>query len=186
MTRGPNFYNLLFMEYLYHRVPKNMSGTVLYPLNVLKETHPEIYNDQVKKYEGREKLLTTEVPPLNCLWNDVLHFTAVSPQELKNNLAKADIHIDPISWFKIPISMIEGEKSIAFTYRRDQDLVPNFKEYEPFDPKRIEIYRVVPEETIEYYKQKKDDGNRPLLFHLVPHVLFKGNIDTKGLEIVTV
>lgn len=174
------------MNYLYHRVPKNMSGTILYPLNILKETNPEIYNDQVKKYEGRERLLITEVPPLNCLWNDVLHFTAVAPEELKANLAKAEIHYDPISWYKIPINLIEGEKSIAFTYRRDEDVIPNFKEYENFDPERMEIYRKVPVETIEYYKQKKAEGVRPLLFHLVPHVLYKGNIETRGLEIVTV
>ena len=173
------------MEYLYHRVPKNMVGNILYPLNQLKTLFPDIYEDQVKKYEGRKKLLTTEVSPLNCLWNDVLHFTAVSPQELKNNLAKADIYLDPISWFKIPVSMIDGAESIAFTYRRDQDVLPNFKEYEIFDPKRMETYRVVPKETIEYYKQKNTEGVRPLLFHLVPHVLYRGNIDTDGLEIIT-
>ena len=100
------------MEYLYHRVPKNMSGTVLYPLNVLKKTHPGIYDEHVKKYSDREHLLTTEVPPLHCLWNDVLHFTAVAPQELVANLAKADIHYDPLPWFKIPVEMIEGARAL--------------------------------------------------------------------------
>ena len=36
------------MEYLYHRVPKNMNGTMLYPLNVLKNLQPEIYAEHVK------------------------------------------------------------------------------------------------------------------------------------------
>jgi hypothetical protein len=172
------------MDYLYHRVPKNMVGTTLYPLNVLKETHPEIYNEHVKKYEGRERLLTTEVPPLHCLWNDVLHFTAIAPSTLKANLAKADIELPSVAWFKVPVSLIQGENSVAFTYRRDEDLIPKFKEYEPFDPARMEIYRSVPEETIEYYKQKKAEGVRPLLFHLVPHILYKGSIGTKELEVV--
>jgi hypothetical protein len=174
------------MEYLYHRVPKNMSGKVLYPLNVLKETHLNIYSEHVKKYYERKQLLTTEVPPLNCLWNDVLHFTAVSPFELKENLAKADLNYDPISWFKIPVNMIQGDKSIAFTYRRDQNVIPSFKEYEKFNPARMKTYCKVPPETIEYYKQKKAEGVRPLFFHLVPHILYKGNIDTTGLEIITV
>ena len=174
------------MEYLYHRVPKNMFGTVLYPLNELKNIHPEIYVTQVKKYDGREKLLTTEVPPLKCLWNYVLHFTAIPPQELKNNLAKAEIFYDPTSFFKIPISMIEGKKSIAFTYRRDQDVVPSFREYEIFDPKRMRVYQTVPQETIDYYKQKKAERVRPLLYHLVPHILYKGSINTKDLEIITI
>jgi len=180
-ARGNNF-----MDYLYHRVPKNMSGTVLYPLNVLKQTHPEIYATHVKKYDDRQHLLTAEVLPLHCLWNDVLHFTAVSPHELKTNLAKAGVEIDPISWYKIPVSMIEGDKSIAFIYRRDQSIIPNFKEYETFDLKRMNVYRQVPEETIEYYKQKKAEGMRPLLFHLVPHILYKGSIDINGFEIITI
>jgi len=174
------------MDYLYHRVPKNMDGAILYPLNKLENIFPEVYSEQIKKYEGREVLLTTEIQSLKCLWNDVLHFTAVTPGQLKSNLAKADIHYKPTSFFKIPVSMIEGGNSIAFTYRRDKNLILSFKEYEEFDAKKIEVYRYVPEETIKYYKDKKSEGVRPLLYHLVPHILYKGNIDTKGLEIITV
>jgi hypothetical protein len=163
-----------------------MTGTILYPLNQLKDLYPEVYESQVKKYEGREKLLTTEIPLLDCLWNDVLHFTAVSPEELNVNLAKADFYYDPTSYYKIPVSMIEGDKSIAFTFRRDNGVITNFKEYESFDPKRMEVYRTIPPETIEYYKKKKAEGTQPLLFHLVPHVLYKGIIDTTGLEIITI
>lgn len=174
------------MEYLYHRVPKHMTGTILYPLNVLKEIRPEIYAEYIKKYEGRESLLTAEVPPLNCLWNDVVHMTAVSPSELKANLAQADFEYPPQSWFKIPVSKIVGDKSIVFVYRRDIGLMPKFKQYEQFDSARMEVYRTVLPETIEYYKQKKAEGVTPLNFHLVPHVLYKGEIDTNGLEIITV
>ena len=174
------------MDYLYHRVPKNMSGTMLYPLNVLKQTHPDIYAEHIKKYTERPELLTAEVPPLHCLWNDVLHFTAVSPEELKTNLSKAGLTYEPISWFKIPVTLIQGDKSIAFTYRRDQSVIPNFKEYQKFDPNRMGTYRHVSEETIEYYKQKKVENTRALLFHLVPHVLYKGNVETKGLEVITI
>lgn len=45
--------------------------------NVLKDTKPAIYTAQSKKYLGRERILGAKIPPLNCLWNDVLHFTAV-------------------------------------------------------------------------------------------------------------
>lgn len=173
------------MEYLYHRVPKQMMGTILYPLNTLKETQPELYIRHTKKYEGREELLTAKVPPLNCLWNDVIHITAVSPYELKANLAQADIEYPSQAWFKIPASKIEGDKSIAFVYRRDIGLIPKFKQYEPFELSRMEVYRAVPPETIEYYKQKKAEGVDPLMFHLVPHILYKGEIDISDCEVVT-
>lgn len=172
------------MHYLYHRVPKDMTGTTLYPLNMLKDLYPALYAAHVQKYEGREHLLTTEIPPLHCLWNDVLHFTAVAPAELKANLARAGITLDSVAWYKIPVSRIVGEHSIAFTYRRDKSVTPNFIEYEQFDPTHMDIYRIVPDETIEYYKQKKQEGVRPLLFHLVPHILYRGTIETRGLEIV--
>lgn len=173
------------MEYLYHRVPKNMFGTTLYPLNILKETHPEVYVEHAKKYEGREQLLTAIVPPLNCLWNDVLHFTAVAPHELKANLAKAGITVPSTAWYKVPVTLIDGQNSIAFIYRRDLGLMPNLKEYESFDVSKMDIYRKVPDETIEYYREENVRGKRPLLFHLVPHILFKGTVDTTGLKVVT-
>jgi hypothetical protein len=162
-----------------------MFGTILYPLNVLKETHPEVYTEHAKKYEGREQLLTATVPPLDCLWNDVLHFTAVAPHELKANLAKAGITTEPTAWYKVPVTLVEGKNSIAFLYRRDLGVMPNFKEYEPFDASRMDIYRKVPDETIEYYKEQNAKGKRPLLFHLVPHILYKGTIDITGFDIIS-
>lgn len=173
------------MKYLYHRVPKNMSGTILYPLNTLKINSPEIYNDQVKKYEGREKLLEIEIPPLKCLWNDVIHLTAVHPDVLKTNLTKIGMEYS-MSFFEIPVGMVFGPNSIAFTYRRDIDLMPKFRDYEPFNPDRMDIYSTVPEETIKYYFDMKEKGQRPLLYHMVPHILYKGNIETKDLNIISV
>ncbi|MBK8551651.1 MAG: hypothetical protein IPL53_11555 [Ignavibacteria bacterium] len=70
------------MNYLYHRVPKNLRGNVLYPLNTLKEIHPDLYEQQASKYAGREHITCQIIPILNCLWNDVLHFSAVNPEEI--------------------------------------------------------------------------------------------------------
>lgn len=174
------------MDYLYHHVPPSMIGTILYPLNQLKNIYPEQYEKQVKKYESRKSLLTAEVPPLHCLWNDVLHLTAVSPEKLKANLALAGIVRPPITWFKIPVSKIKGSNSVAFTYRRDKKLDLRLKDYEEFIPERMNIYRTVPAETIEYYKEMNAQRKRPLVFNFVPHILYKGTIETKGLETITV
>ena len=43
------------MVYLYHRVPENLIGETLYPLNELKTLYPDVYAEHVKKYEGREE-----------------------------------------------------------------------------------------------------------------------------------
>ena len=42
------------MNYIYHRVPKEMRGEVLFPLNTLKETEPDLYEKESAKYVGRD------------------------------------------------------------------------------------------------------------------------------------
>lgn len=176
-------------DYIYHRVVPNMKGTILYPLNQLKNTYPEAYDEHVKKYEGREQLLKTTIPTLQCLWNDVLHFTAVSPQELFNNLTKGGMTSKEMvwsKWFKIPIDLLEKEKTTVCLYRRDISYMPDARNFSEFDSKKMSEYRRVPLETIEYYKEQFMQGKRPLMFHLVPHILYRGTIETKDLEIVEI
>lgn len=90
------------MEYLYHILPQDMVGNHLVPLNHIKEIHPQIYEKELAKYDdhpGRQKLPKTNIPKLNCLWNDVVQFCPIHP----NKLYKGWLHIG-----KTP------EKSISF------------------------------------------------------------------------
>jgi len=59
------------MNYLYHGVPKQLEGNILYPLNILKDKCPEVYEKEVSKYVGREHVKENRIPAFNCLWNDV-------------------------------------------------------------------------------------------------------------------
>ena len=76
------------MHYLYHRVPENMRGTTLYPLNQLRDAHPDVYAEAIKKYENRERVMRQVVIPFGCAWNDVLHFSPVHPSFAKSELQK--------------------------------------------------------------------------------------------------
>lgn len=163
-----------------------MSGTILYPLNVLKETQPEIYTEHVKKYVGRESILSAIIPPLHCLWNDVLHLTAVSPVETKANLVKAGFEYKEEYFYKIPVEMIVVEHAVAFTNTKGEMRKVAELDYEPFDVKRMSEYQKVPEATLKYYMQKKNEGLHPVIYQFVPHVLYKGNIDTRGLDVISV
>ena len=87
------------MNYLYHRVPKNLQGQYLMPLTQLKKNHPEIYQEHLKKYEGRESLLKFKIPKLNCLWNDVIHLTAVQPKKLDEAFREAEADLKWRKWF---------------------------------------------------------------------------------------
>lgn len=74
------------MNYLYHWVPKDLQGDTLFPLNTLKEKYPDLYKKEASKYVGREQIMQDVLPILNCLWNDVLHFSAVHPSLVKEAL----------------------------------------------------------------------------------------------------
>ena len=38
---------------LYHRVPSEMKGHALHPLNAMKDAEPEVYEKEVAKYARR-------------------------------------------------------------------------------------------------------------------------------------
>jgi hypothetical protein len=176
--------------FVYHRVGENMQGSILYPLNQLKEIYPDIYAEHLKKYEGREHVLETRIPPpLDCLWNDVLHFTAVHPRTLFTNLEKAGFDAAALTWkqwFKIPIRLFDPAHTIVCLYRRDLRIVPDARDFTAFDMARMTEYQTVPQETLDYYKEQRALGERPLFFHRVPHILFKGTVDVSGIEIIEI
>lgn len=70
------------LEYIYHAVPEMMSGETLYPLNTLRKIYPEAYEYAVRKYDWRRDYLELTIPKLDCLWNDVLHFSMIHPHEI--------------------------------------------------------------------------------------------------------
>jgi len=175
------------MDYLYHRVVDNTQGNILYPLNELKNIYPEAYKKHLEKYDGREHLLETKILILNCLWNDVLHFTAVEPRILFNNLAEAGFDTKELvwkRWYKIPVSGLDPTNTVTCIYRRDVSLIPDARSFALFDSSKMENYRTVSTETLEYYREQFKQGLRPLFFHRVPHILYKGTIEVEGVEIV--
>jgi hypothetical protein len=175
-------------DFLYHRVVPNLRGTILYPLNRLKEIYPDAYVEHLRKYEGREHVLETRIPsPLNCLWNDALHFTAVPPTTLEKNLREVGFDTHELvwkKWFKIPAKLLDPTQTIVCLYRRDLRLAPDAHDFQPYDKSKINEYQTVPKETIAYYKEKFAAKERPLFFHFVPHILYKGALETSQLEIV--
>jgi len=173
-------------HYLYHWVPKNMKGTILYPLNQLKDTEPEIYDEHVQKYVGRERLLTRTIPYLNCLWNDVLHLTAVHPVKVKDAMIKAGKKVGPLQFYsyEIPINMITGSNSIVYLYKNEKSVLDETM-YELFNIDHMDQYNKISDATIDYYRKCFQESRKPLVYHLVPHILYMGSIDTAGLNIVS-
>ena len=159
-----------------------MSGNILYPLNVMEKINPEIYEKAVKKYEGREYLMREVIPWLNCLWNDVLHFSIVHPTKIKEALLKLG-HPFRENYFEIPLEAINGKQAVIYLYRReDNKLEPD--EFKPFDPKLIDGLAGLSENAKNYYAKAVSSGQKVLAFHGVAHLLYRGSLDVSDFKII--
>lgn len=165
--------------FLYHFVPR-MQGTTLYPLNQLKDIHPDVYEREVKKYEGREKLLGRHVPTLNCLWNDVLFLMAVHPSEIKRVIESVGLPAyRRLRMFQFDLGAFDQKRLAAWTHRKGRH-----PQHSPFDPSKYDEYRDFEKDSAEYYKEAIAQGKRPMLPAHIPHILYKGALDISGVTIV--
>lgn len=172
------------MNNIYHLVPKDMQGEVLYPLNTLKHTHPKVYEKEVGKYVGREQLMQQKIPILDCLWNDVLHFSAVHPTKVKKALLEAGGTIPfNIEYFEIDPHLLDPENTIVYMDKHN-NLIDKFKvgNFAKYNPDNITQYSELPQETKDYYKEMISQDKKPLLYHKVPHILYKGSLDTSKIK----
>ncbi len=175
--------------YLYHRVPANMKGDILYPLNALKDMNSDVYLSTVKKYYGRKHIMEQLIPVLECKWNDVLFFSAVKPVDLKQTLAEAGGEPKEMKFYQIDPLLLDPKQTIIYLFKHTSRRIDakmkieNFAEYDPHD---LEKYSALSQFTKDYFKKEFSDGRRPLLFLGVPHILYKGSIDISGLPIIVV
>lgn len=173
--------------YLYHMVPADMQGSTLHPLNSLKEKHPELYAEKASKYKGREHVMEQFLPTLEAAWNDVLHFTAVSPQELKQALIDAGMEPTEMKFYEVDPELLDPAHTTIYLYQdKSSEDKLNPENFSPFEPENLEQHATLPQETREYYKEMFGKGDRPLLFVGVPHVLHKGSLDVSDLPVISV
>ncbi len=166
------------MSFIYHGCPETMIGTVLYPLNVLRTTHPELHRREMAKYADnpkRQALPSTVLPLLDCLWNDVLHCSPIHPHRLYH--AWRSVRTDPVpelEFYRIPINRVAGHP-LALMRGRDLECI---------DSSTFEEIPEVSPETIEWYRRLASQGRFGAHFVGVPHVLVKGAIDIAGVEVM--
>ncbi len=174
------------MSYLYHVVPDNFKGDYILPLSNLKKEYASQYRRVIKKYKGREWQCTEKVFYLNCLWEDCINLMAVDPEKIKLLLKKAGSkrNMKNYKFFKIPIEKLNKNKLIMFIYPKTSEENYTKKLYKKLNKQRIKESTKIPKGLFNYYKKCYGEGKIPLTFHLINHVLYKGKIPIKDLEIV--
>jgi len=174
------------MDYLYHAVPENLQGEYLMPLNELKGVHPEIYTKELEKYKGREKLLKVKIPQLNCLWNDVIHMTSVQPKKLDAAFSEAGTELEHRKWFKINPEFLEKNRLLVYLFPDKPFLDISAEDFADFREEDLERYGRMGEKTRDYFREMSAQGRSPMMFHLVPHILYKGKLNIGDLDVVKI
>ena len=159
-----------------------MQGTILYPLNKLKDTIPLAYKYHNIKYEGRREMQDTEIPGLGR-WGDVIHLTPIDPVETKAAMQAAGVW-KGWQWrvFKIDPTSLDQSKLVIMTKKpEDEKLVPT---YEKFSIVALKKVSHLSPWTLNYYKECKAKDIDPLTYAGSPHVFYGAPIETKRIDVV--
>jgi hypothetical protein len=179
------------MNYIYHRVPDNLKGDSLYPLNTIKNIYPDIYANEVSKYAGREHVKEQRIPLFdNALWNDVLFFVAIEPSKIYKARREAGWpDLKPQKYFKINPRKLDQSKLGIFLFQTNAD--PEHYTHDNFIDYSHELLNQiieVPNSTKEYFKNefKAGESHIKLFYRYIPHVLYHGEINILDAEVITV
>jgi len=174
--------------FVYHLVPEKIIGNTLYPLNRLKEIDRDLYATHEAKYAGRSDLMKRPVPQLDCLWNDVLMFSPVAPDKIRQALIDAGHIREKRKWFVVPVSLLEREKSVFDIPMpvKPADLSLAFEDdYQWFSQDLLARYSEVPTLTHDYYKSVPS-GEPVFFFQFIPHLLYRGTLNIDSLSQIEV
>ncbi len=176
------------MPSIYHLVPEKMVGSRLVPLNEMKVSAPDIYSQAVRKYQDRETILTRRIPKIDCLWNDVLHFSSIDPNLIFARLQELGFGTyHHLRWYEVPVRLISDIPSVV--YRAPPKPRFNFalddSDVEWFDQSNWQEPTSLSAETGSYFEACKAEDKVPLLFQFTPHVLVRGQIDVANLKITS-
>lgn len=175
---------------IYHIKPADVKGETLMPLNKIKQLDKAVYESKVKKYNGREVLLECIIPKLNCLWNDVLFFSPVHPQKIKDLRDELNLKWNLFNWYELNPNDIPDFAKNTVIYDSEEKQKGDFsideKEIIPFSLDELEKLREIPEATKRHYKIMNALGEPIFIFYQIPHILYKGSIPVSKLKSFTI
>jgi len=170
---------------IYHRLPAELIGDFLHPLNVLRDVAPAAYAREVEKYAGREQLRDEVVTPLGVRWSDVIHFSPVHPAAVREALVGAGGRwpAGRTTWLEVdPQAIPMGPENACLFFSR----LTEQSWFAPYADELIRANTDLPRAVVNYYASCVAAGNRPLLFNGVMHVLYRGSIDPRNGRVLVV
>lgn len=173
-------------HHVFHLVPQQLQGNTLYPLNRLQEIAPDIARQIAKKYAGRESVRERYIPPLDCLWNDVLMFCPVHPSQIMQTFREEGFDLKARRWFKIPLSRLELQNAAVYFSRNQAfgDHSIDGNDFVSLAQSNFDSLTRLPEALRKHIQIARSENRSPFMFVGVPHILYKGALQIEGIEIV--
>lgn len=167
--------------YLYHHVPEDQVGDVIYPLNQLKEISPDLYKKHFAKYDKiREK--DVKIPGFG-FWNDCVNLMPVIPGLVKAELEKYGHNTDwEWRFYKINPDSLDSSKLIIMVMTENEGVLD--RKYIQFSKEAFEAYCHIGDATRACFQKAKDNNEQPNTFARIPHVLYRDSINIKDTEVV--
>ena len=176
--------------FVYHRVPEDLKGHILYPLNQLKSVYPSLYATKAASYQNRQAVTQARLPLLDCLWNDVLHFSPVHPSKVQQALVEAGFARKRRRYFEVdPLEKgFSVTNAVIFLHQRVN--LEKFQleeaDFRVFDLAKLSSLGEMPEATVTYYREMFEQGKHPLVYLYVPHILYQGRLDIGDVKVMEV
>ena len=127
------------------------------------------------------------LPSLDCLWNDVLHFSLMHPAVIYKHLS--DVGVDyskrELNWFEVPLEDILIYPCALYKNTRQDRSSHEFPtgDFESVTVTRVQELSGMPERNLLYYRECVVQKTSPLLWCYAPHVLVKGELNVSGYRI---
>ena len=178
---------------VYHLCAEDFRGTTIYPLHRLRDEHPDIYELERPKWDGRESVLNFGVPHLGVTWGDTVNLAALDPVHLvaaRRRLGVAYSRLLERRVVRIPVERLAGRDAVIYESRshwlnsrpgQDVPATPPEEDFTRFDVSSYEELTEVPQLHLDYLAQQKEAGEPALGFVFVRHVLVAGPVDISGL-----
>lgn len=156
-------------------------------MNSIKDTLPEVYSREAKKYEGREWLMDVQIPGLGARWNDVIHFSLMHPAVIYSELSAQGFSHHKVSreWFEVPVTDIMALPSVLYKNAREDrtSRIYPASEFETVSESRVKELSSMPPRNRAYYAECFGQKSYPLLWAFAPHVLLNGTLDVAGYRV---
>ena len=126
------------------------------------------------------------MPGLECLWNEVLFFTALPPNKVREVHELVGLELPALRWFEIDPEQLDTGRLQVYWYRyADRQRKFEKDNWSPYSKEMLSALRRVPEDTIAHYRGAAQAGRKPVAFFRTPHVLYNGNLEVSGLRTIS-